>query len=77
MGSPGRCASAHPLNSMSGCAAAVQSKLQEFVSFARGLSEDDEAVMNALAWKLRCTRVAISHALRLRNISLSLLQPAY
>jgi transposase len=30
---------------------AAQSKLKEFVSFARGLSEDYEAVMNALRYK--------------------------
>ncbi len=30
---------------------AVQSKLKEFVSFARGLSEDYEAVMNALRYE--------------------------
>ena len=30
--------------------AAVRSKLNEFVSFARGLSEDHEAVMNALRY---------------------------
>jgi transposase len=30
---------------------AIQSKLQEFVSFARGLSEDYEAVMNALRYE--------------------------
>ena len=31
--------------------AAMQSKLKEVVSFARGLSEDHEAVMNALRYK--------------------------
>ena len=30
---------------------AAQSKLKEFVSFARGLSEDYEAVMNALRYE--------------------------
>ena len=31
--------------------AAMQSKLKEFVSFARGLGEDHEAVMNALRYE--------------------------
>jgi len=31
--------------------AAAKSKLKEFVSFARGLSEDYEAVMNALRYE--------------------------